>query len=384
MRLSVLLLFVLSSSTWAQGFFEPLPYRPKPVVNQLSNSNHWMAIVGDSGATGAASNKDMQPNIFSLLKWGLFFGYQGKLYTEVPPLSDFPHPERFNLSSIEPMTRVLYSQSEAEKSEAKDGIWKLNGEAAGSLAVDVQEHGNGYMLGRTLGIAAQDIVLVGQDGARVSAIAKQFARIYEMNTKTLPPLVLVSFTANDFCDSKVLTQSVEERKDIFADSLAKSWQEAAPFLKPHPNGTQIIVLPPLEVANVLENPSLLQQTVNFQGIGSVTCQRLREDDGIDGVFSKTLAQSLGGMCKSVLLTKPSDKSRVQRIKDIQNAFNEAWKKQIDLLNVEYSGKGLYWIYPENLRELRFEKGDLANDCFHPGVGGHAKIADQILKTVFSR
>lgn len=381
---TILGLVLPSPFALAQGLFDLNPHQNPQDPSEISRPAHWMAIVGDSGTTGAASNLNLEPTAWNLLGHGLSFFWNSRMTTTLPELSDYPHPERFGMASIQPMTRVLYSSREYEKAVKEGKVVDLNAGAKGSLAVDVQEHGNGYMVGRALGIEARDIVLTGQDGVRVTAIPEQFERIFEMKTETLPPLVLVSFTANDFCDEGAMSDDLTARAGRFAKNLALAWEKSRPFLKAHPLGTKIVVLPQLEVANVLANDDVLSQRVNFVGLGTITCRMVRENKEIEGFLAKKLSESLGGMCKSVLRTKPSDTARIERLRALQGAFNEAWRAQVENLNREHAGTGLEWRYLEGLRGLKFSAGDLANDCFHPGVAGHAKIAEFILRELKSR
>ena len=384
------LLWVLTQSmvsctpAFAQSLLDLMPHRPMVSLNRVNNPDHWMAIVGDSGVTGAASERAIEPNLLSLFERAMEFVLSSQRRSQLPPLSDFPDPARFHLSLVEPMTRVLYSKEEFKRAQREGTVNELNLQAKASLALDMQEHSNGYLIGRALDIEARDIVMVGQDGLRVSSLPEQFARIFEMQTDSLPPLVLVSFTANDFCDDDVFSEPLEIRVERFRSTLATAWMNAAPSLRPHPKGTSMVILPALDVVNVLANQELLQQKVFFQGMGEVTCASVRQNKSLNGFLSERMARSLGGMCRSVLNTRPSESDKLQRLRDIQNAFNEVWKNQVDALNKEYGQDGLHWAYVEELRQLNFAAGDLANDCFHPGVGAHAKIADLVLKKVFGK
>lgn len=378
------MVMVFSPLSPAQDLLGPESRGPRFAQMPLKNPSHWMAIVGDSGVTGAASDLRIEPNAWNLFGHVLTFALNSRMTANVPPLEDFPNPERFGIDRVEPLTRVLYSPREFVEAKVKgDGyVRELNLAAKAALALDVAEHGAGYMIGRALKMSGRDIVLVGQDGKRVEAIPIQFERIFAMQTETLPPLVLVHFTANDFCDERIFSESVEARRSQFARSLGEAWAKTEPFLKPHPLGTRIVVFPPLEVANVLTNQRLLSQKVYLQGQGETSCRQIREGAALDGFKSAALVHALSKMCASVLRTRPSDSDRIQRIREIQRAFDGVWKTQIDRLNVQYAGLNLSWHYPDSARSLKGEAGDLANDCFHPGVRGHARYAEVLMATFF--
>jgi hypothetical protein len=352
-------------------------------ANELSNPDNWMAVVGDSGTTGAASSTDIEPNAISLLDLGIKFILHADMTPNPPPpLSDFPYPTRFGMNDVEPATRVIYSREQSDQMRRWKKLPELNLEAKGSMAVDVLEHSNEYMVGRRLGIRGEDIVFVGQDGKKVDTIPGQLGRIYEMKTTTLPPLVILSYTANDFCGDEALTESIDTTRIKFATRLHDAWVNSARYLRPHPKGTTFIILPGLEVANLLTNPELAKQEVYFQGVGKITCDRFRNDINMNGFLTQRMVKGLGGMCATIAETQPSDVVKVERIREIQNEFNIVWKSQVTVLNEQYRRQGIRFIYVEGLRKLSFSNGDLANDCFHPGVNGHAKIADFILRNIF--
>src|SRR6185437_9876615 len=115
-------------------------------------------------------------------------------------------------ASPDPLTRVFYSHREYEDANLKS---LLKAQMDLFARLDVPENSFGYKVGRDLGILPSDIVLVGQDGVKVETIPAQFGRIFEMHTSTLPPYVLLSFTANDMCDESVLTESVDKWSEHF-------------------------------------------------------------------------------------------------------------------------------------------------------------------------
>ena len=279
------------------------------------------------------------------------------------------------------MTRVLYSRREYDEASRKNEVSELNKSAVGSAALDQMENTFGYAVGRQLGIATQDIVLVAQDGKRVSSIPTQLERIFEMDTATLPPLVLMSYTANDFCDLGVFSDSVVERAARFKKSLDEAWDESKPFLVSHARGTEFVVLAPLEVANVLTNPGILAQEVPLGIYGTVTCAQMRGGDLENAPVATAIAKALVGMCRSVLGTRADESEKLRRLRDVQEAFNSVWKEKIAELNRAYADQGLRWVYAESVRHLGFGTGDVSNECFHPSANGHAKIANEVLKLI---
>jgi len=383
-------LFLLFSLLITQGSYAQFGYSfppPPPSIRDLHNPSNWIGIIGDSGASGAASDPNILPVIGNLLGHiGTFLSTPRR--TSAPAaLSNFPNPQRFGIEEVLPMRRIHYSQREFDEATKAGGIavQKLNLAAKASLALDVMEHSFGYMVGRGLGIAAQDIVFVGEDGRNVSHIPIQMERFFELSTETLPPVILLSFTANDFCSRRALEETPAQRTATFIRNLDEAWKKSAPWLaRPHANGTQVIVLAQYNVAHVLTNPEILNQKVFFQGYGETTCRQLRSGEPGPSWASDKLKKTLDRMCPSVLETRLSDTARIQHLRAIQDLMNEAWIRKIAELNQTYAGKGVKWTYLEDIRRLPFGEGDVTNDCFHPSVRGYSKIADLILRQAFGR
>ena len=347
--------------------------------DKLTDSDHWMAVIGDSGATGAASSVHIEPTMRNLIDHLVSFITRERVLSEIPVRSDYPDPAHFHLDAVEPVTRVLYSRAEYE-SRGSINRWLLNLGAKLALKLDIPEHSFGYLVGRNLGIKSEDIVLVAQDGVQVKTIADQFARIFEMKTTTLPPLILVSFTANDLCNAHVFDFSPQEWADDFKLALVKAWKDAGPYLKPHPRGTQIIVLAPFDVVNVITNPEILAQKTNVEGQGNISCGQLRHGKTYLTVSSWLIMRMLNLMCPSVTKTHPEDVDHLEHLRQVQIAFGEAWKQVIAALNSNYSTLDIHWTFLESVRDLKFTSGDVGNDCFHPSVRGSAKLANLILQS----
>lgn len=324
-----------------------------------------MAIVGDSGVTGAASSARIEATVSNL----------GSLFMS------FLREDRGYSQSKEPLTRVMFSGEEYKIAGNRFKVLLMNLGAKLALRLDVPENSFGYIVGRKLGIPARDIVLVGQDGVMVETIPHQFARIFEMRTSTLPPNVLLSYTANDLCDVRIFEQPLEVTADKFKDSLKMAWERAAPYMKAHRKGTRIFVLAPFDIVNLITNPDVLAQKVNVEGQGEITCGQLRHGEHTLTFGAWFMLRTLNLMCPSVTQTHLEDSENLARLRDVQNAFSEAWRAQIDQLNLEYNSKEIKFQYVEATRTLPFATGDLGNDCFHPSAQGHKKIAESVLAEV---
>ncbi len=331
---------------------------------QLHDPENWIAVVGDSGTTGAASAPALEPTLAKL------FEHFKTFFTEPHLRSSFPVKE--------PMTRVFYSRHEYQQGVDWWSGLKRNSAAKLALMLDAHENSFAYIAGRALGVEAQDIVLVGQDGVMVDAIPAQLGRIFEMKTSTLPPRMFISFTANDLCDEEVIEEPVEARAARFRARLEQAWEESAPFLRAHAKGTRISVLAPLDIANVIDNREIQTQKVNVEAQGEITCGRLRSGELKSSLTAWFVLRMLNLMCPSVTSTHPGDRARLDKLRAVQTAFIGVWQEQIARLNTRYASQGIRWEFLSALRDVHFGAGDVGNDCFHPSAQGHAKIADVIL------
>lgn len=359
--------FVLSiiSPTWAQGLLDLEPHNSKG-KNILKNPEHWMGIIGDSGSTGALSSPDTDVRLGSLFK------LLGKLGSS--QLTDE------SVEGLKPPTRVLYSTSEWRQALREHREVELNATAKWQLRVDVEENSFGYQIGQGLGIEAQDIVFAAQDGSRVESLGRQFDCLYEMKTETLPPLLFISYNANDLCDQGVFEGSVEDRLQLFRNDLRKSLQSAQKRLLAHPKGTRIFVLAPLDVVQILTSPELLQQEVPFPSYGRVTCGQMRSEK-FEAFLAREGQKALQGMCSAVLSTRPSDHERLQRLKEVLSGFRQIWAEEVARQNDLWKANGIQWIYIPEVADIQYQKGDLGNDCFHPGRGAHQKIAEILQRRI---
>lgn len=343
-----------------------------PIRASSPSDTNWMAIVGDSGTTGALASPRFRPTLASLGDYLLDDD------AARPRLEEIPNPEKFRIHSLEPMNRVYYTEEEEKESAEDPGLSAMAAEK-----LDVKEYSFGYFVGRHRNLFPENIFLVGQDGARVDSIARQFARLKETGFIDLPPLVLVSYTANDLCGDEIFNEPPETLVQQFKEEITHQMKEVIADNRPRTTGTHIVILAPLDVAKVLSDEHLLSQKIEFEGIGEISCMDLRQGKNEKAsLATEKLRERLMGMCRSVLEIKPNEKHKIDRIRKLQDGFSAAWMDLIAELRRDHEGKGFTFDYVESVRYLRAEPGDLANDCFHPSVRFHQKIAEEVLKLLY--
>ncbi len=243
--------------------------------------------------------------------------------------------------------------------------------------MDTPEYSFGYMVGRALGVTPQHIVLTGQDGRSIGSLSNQFKRIFEVGSRTLPPLVLVSYVANDFCHPDNFVHPVSEFKAEYEVNVRAELTKIA-NLPPAPQGTLILILAPLDVANILSNPAILAQKVSFQGFGTMTCGELRKGlNDSNSKLSKRMADALIGECRGVLQPSNHPEEHLARVRELQGTQVKVLTSAIDEFN-RLASPGLSAKLASSVLNIDFQTGDMAGDCFHPGVGAHTRIARQLL------
>lgn len=343
----------------------------------ISDREPWVGLIGDSGITGAATSLELQPNFWSLGSLIASFLGESRRTVQIADPARVPDRQRdFGIHDegrLSPLVRVVYSQEEFARAVADGRRYEKNLEAKGSLRLDIPEYSFGYLYARRLGVPAERIVLAAQDGRRVGSILEQMKRLNEVSA-TLPSLILVSFTANDLCGDE-LKGSLEDFRAGFRAEVTKQLRGMLAGFRPHPAlGTRVMIVAPLDVAQILTNPELLAQRVDFQGRGPVACGDIRENRAVADALGQKMQETLVSMCRAIVPTSRHDTAALRKIQDFQAAQIEVWRAALAELP---PAAGWSFELREESRRPRFTTGDLANDCFHPGPAAHAKIAREL-------
>lgn len=346
----------------------------------ISDQEPWVGLIGDSGITGAATSLDLQPNFWSLGSLIASFLGESRRTVQIADPARVPGLSGFGISDqgrLSPLVRVVYSQDEFAEA-IKDGRrYEKNLEAKGSLRLDIPEYSFGYLTARGLGIPAERIVLAAQDGRRVGAILEQMKRLREV-FETMPSLILVSFSANDLCGNE-LAGSLEAFRAQFRAEVQKQLHGMVQGFKPHPRlGTRVVILTPLDVPQILTNENLLSQEVDFQGRGPIQCGEIRENRAASSQMGAKMQETLVSMCKSIVPTSRHNAAHIQKIQAFQAQQIEVWREVVAQLP---RAEGWSFEVRDESRRAQFARGDLANDCFHPGPSAHAKIARELLQVL---
>lgn len=351
------------------------PGRPDS-ADQRPQNEPWLGLVGDSGITGAVTMKDINPNLGGMLNLARRFVEadrpQSRAQAENSPFAT----NVLNADgALPPLRRVLYSTEEITAAKEAGKEDDLSMEGRGSLALDTPEYSFGYLVGRAMDFSPEQIVLVAQDGKRTGNLPEQMRRFSEVSEK-LPSHIIVSFTANDIC-GKEMEEPVDKFRTDFKGVLTDAWKKTMEKETPHESGTQVFVVAPIEITQGITNNDLLEQEIDFEGLGTRTCNQVRRGEPQDNELGKLIDSRLTGMCRGILSIEPNETEKIEKVQALQKTQIEVWKEVLAELPKK---DGWSFEFIEETHQVRFQRGDLANECFHPGPGAHSRLAD----TLFAR
>lgn len=335
--------------------------------NRPKAGQYWIGIVGDSSTTGAAASPHFRATWLNLLDH-MVEAIKNIKGTDLEPDEALPAP-----------LRVMYTPQEFAKESSQGRAIILNLQSDLSQKIDTEEYSFGYQLGHKLNLPADSIVLAGQDGTRVSSMAEQFRRLLTAGSGSLPPVVIVSYVANDLCGSENFSKPVEVFRRNYKEELDRQFAAIA-AMPAAPGGTQILVVAPLDITNILTNQNLLSQKIHFEGRGEISCKDIRDGNVGGGDLAKQMQSTLIGECRGILAASNNPEQRLAQLKALQVAQDQALQDEIMDLNAK--NLAIKAEYAESAKAIDFQPGDLANDCFHPSPKGATRIADQLLSNEF--
>ena len=361
--------------------FAPLS-RDIPAEFAISDGVTWMAVVGDSSVTGALASPHVA---VTAERAGQMVGdvlIGKKDHKLAARIEDFKNPARFNvIAPIEPLTRTLYSRAEFDHAKKDRESLRLEVGGQFSLAFDTEEYAFPYLVGRALNIPAPRIVLAAQDGKKITAMGDQLHRVLEVPGATaLPPIVIASFVANDLCHPDNFDQPVEHFTKNYSRDVREQF-EALAQMPAARDGTRFVVVAPVNIADGLTNPKLLDQRVKFENTNDATCRSVHDGSGVHGDVAKKLQTLLVGACRGILSPEGDPAVRVQRVRDLQAEQSRVLTEEIAAFNAR--GLKISAEFATSVRDTEFETGDAANDCFHLSPQGHERRAARLLESEFA-
>jgi hypothetical protein len=132
----------------------------------------------------------------------------------------------------------------------------------------------------------------------------------------------------------------------------------------------------LDLANILSNPKLGIQKVPLD-VAQVACGDLRDPKQAPTWLARPLQAVLRHECPAILDEAVPLDERGRRIREFQEAQTKVMGEEIARAAAK-APSGLKLTLAVSVRDISFQTGDLAADCFHPSIGGHTRIANKLL------
>ncbi len=345
------------------------------------NSKPTLGIAGDSLATGANADLRLTPHLWKLAGHGLFdflFVHAGASQRLMPVAKDLLRaPETYGERGrrhLPPLTRVFDTPS-----DQKSGFERAM-ENRGSSWVDCEECSFAYLVGRRMGLPAENIFMGAQIGKRVSSLGQQLERL-ALPLGHLPDIVIVSYTGNDMCNMSNMKETLESKRTAYGKEMT-SQLEKIRKLKPSPRGTQVFVVAAADVGYLVASEGILNRKVEYNygtpvlGSRELTCRDFRRE-------SAPGLKDLNGMCNLILRTAPDNSARIAKIRELHSAIVLAQKDATSWAQAQWGDPSLSFHFVESILETPFGGDDISNDCFHPSARGHEKIAEHVLPDILS-
>ena len=342
-----------------------------------------VAFIGDSLSTGGAAHPYLAVKLSSFrdilegrktlapdedyFKQTESLGYQFK---------DAPPPMRLHRSTREFQHPVFWFL---------DNLWTK----FGSQFLDAEEYAWPYLMGRALGYQPKDILIAARDGERISHGIRQVDRLLDYTKGKLPEKIFIFFTGNDLCGPTIdyVTDS-----DDYKSSLKKILKYIRINGTPSVNGTSVYVMNPMGIIQIVTSSEILSHKVPFHD-NEISCKELHvlkpgsptnsqgienpQGDIVEAVFNM-VAGSPSGYCGTLFSIHDGNTQAQITLSNRINQYREGIEAVVKEFN-EFAGTEVMASQITGTADILFDGPDMANDCFHLGLGGHDKIAKAVLK-----
>lgn len=342
-----------------------------------------LAILGDSISTGAAANPMVQFDSRSI--WAVFNDNRG---FELTP--DF-FPDQFRQLSKD-LDRPFRAVPSSRENDGGSGwLWLNTIQAIMGKTLEEHRLSYGYLMGRSLGMRGQDILLAGENGARAQRAWLHASRLIGARKKDLPSKIVMLYSGNDLC-----AQSYDEisSAEAYGESLLRGMQYLVLNGHVSPRGTRIYLPAFLPVTTLVHEPSILERKIMLHG-EETTCREAREklfspksakdnesEDPLFQIFSSMIPPSPVLLCPTLFAPAAQDSARQAMLANRIRSYREAQRKAVQDFNdwrgKKHPAKSFEAIYLAGTEQIRFDGADVAGDCFHLSAQGQGKVASAIL------
>lgn len=339
-----------------------------------------LAIVGDSLATGAVTSPELKFDGTDL--WSVFSGVKPLRATS----GQIPDNRYFNITEPTPAApkRLWPDQREYRSFYEWIGVNFLAGVAR--LFLDTEEYSWGYLVGRQHQVAASEILIAAENGARSDRAIVQMDRILTTTGGVIPRKVYMMFAGNDLCG---LTATTITSGEDYGANLERSLQYLVRNGTLNEGGTEIAIAAPLSMLQLVDSPAILAKQVYAHG-KTMTCQELQavqtplqipdKEDVFATMLLTNLPASPVAYCRT--LFPPKDPAaRGEQLAFLSNrlrSYREHGKKMVQKIGPELAKKNINLRWIDWTSALTFQADEIANDCFHLSVLGQAKLAKAVI------
>lgn len=384
------------------------------------SANSKVAILGDSLSTGAATHSALAFDGDSL--WDVFKHVVSVNEEKTPEISAFLGPVDLGKPGS-----LWYSEREFRG--GMEWVFRHFFKRLSNEYLNTGAYSWGYLAARKVGFSPENILIAGENGARMADLSRQIDRVLDATQKRLPEKIYILFSGNDLCAThiKLLTPPESYKKSLL-DGLKYLFRNGEPAA----NGTEVIVVGFLGVTQLLVSEEILDKNILAFG-QQMSCRQLRAKNYQSPIldptkvrneetvyFSHMMPPNPSGYCPTLFAlpmlargevglfsgtadTKPEQdqstkknepwklsgrtKARVDemvsllsgRVRQFRTASVEAVREALDWARNDFPSKNIKISYLYDTEKLVFEADDIAQDCFHLSPKGHIKIAKKLIE-----
>jgi hypothetical protein len=348
-----------------------------------------LAVLGDSSTTGAAANPALKFDTTVL--WDVFQNSEGLPFT--PELV----PEEFRKAVGDGKPPVRLPPSTRENDGGSGWIWHQVSQTIGARTLEDHRLSFTNLLGRSLGLAPEQIIIAGENGTTSRHAWIHAARLTAFQDRDLPSRVVFFYSGNDLCG-----QSIDDvtAADTYGDELLRGMKYLVLNGHVHARGTTIYIPGFMPVTSLLHEPSILDRKIYLHG-EEVTCREARarlfapnpktiaahknSEDPLFQLFAAFMPPSPVLFCPTLFSKMAEDSVRQSQLANRIRAFRMSQQKAVDDFNHwrgrRFPARAFEAVYVDATESLKFDGGDVAGDCFHLSAQGQAKVAKALMTRI---
>ncbi len=348
-----------------------------------------IAVLGDSSSTGAAANPALKFD--SAVLWDVFNQASGLPFTAALI------PEEFRQAAGDGRFPVRLPPATRENDGGSGWIWHHVSQSVGARSLEEHRLSFTNLLGRSLGIAPEQIIIGGENGTTSRHAWIHAARLTSFRDKDLPSKVLFFYSGNDLCG-----QSMDDitSAEVYGEELLRGMKYLVLNGHADARGTTIYIPGFMPVTSLLHEPSILEHKIYLHG-AEVSCREARArmfapdpktvaahkngEDPLFQLFSAFMPPSPALFCPTLFSKMAEDSVRQSQLANRIRAYRVAQQKTVEDFNLwrgrRYPARAFDAVYIDATETLKFEGQDVAGDCFHLSAAGQGKVAKALMTKI---